>query len=54
MNDEQYWEYSNNARKSIEYFNHWKYFNDFKKIKNGIPINIGHLANSIKNEYLSN
>ena len=36
MDDEQYWEYSKNARQSIEYFNHWKYLNDFEKIKNGI------------------
>ena len=33
MNDDEYWEYSENARKSIEKFNHWKYFEDFEKIK---------------------
>lgn len=36
MDDDEYWAYSKNARKSIEYFNHWKYFEDLEKIKNGI------------------
>ena len=36
MNDDEYWVYSKNARKSIENFNHWKYFEDLEKIKNGI------------------
>ena len=36
MNDDEYFEYSKNARKSIKYFNHWKYFEDLEKIKNGI------------------
>jgi glycosyltransferase involved in cell wall biosynthesis len=36
MNDDEYWEYSKNARKSAEYFNHFKYFEDLEKIKNGL------------------
>lgn len=33
MNDDEYWEYSVNARKSIAKFNHRKYFEDFERIK---------------------
>ena len=35
LNDDEYWDYSENSRKSIEMFNHWKYFEDFEKIKKG-------------------
>jgi glycosyltransferase involved in cell wall biosynthesis len=34
MSDDQYWEYSKNARKSIEHFDHWKYFKDFEQMIN--------------------
>ncbi len=37
MNDDLYWEYSKNARKSIENFNHRKYFQDWERIKNNMP-----------------
>lgn len=36
MTDEKFWEFSRNARNSIENFDHYNYFNDFEKIKNGV------------------
>lgn len=33
MKDEQYWEYSRNARQSTVHFNHWKYLNDLERLK---------------------
>jgi glycosyltransferase involved in cell wall biosynthesis len=56
MSNDEYWDYSKNARKSIESFDHWKYFEDLEKIKNGIQQgvkNIGQLRVSDYNESLT-
>ena len=44
MNDDLYWEYSKNARKSTENFNHHNYFEDLEIIKNGIQQSIKNIG----------
>lgn len=36
MKDDQYWEYSENAKHSMEHFSHWKYFRDLEKMKSNV------------------
>lgn len=54
MNDQQYWEYSKNARETTEYFNHRQYLKDFEKIKNGIQQGVKSIGQLIVSDSTEN